>query len=108
MTATNVEAKPERLVGEPRFVQRPRMGVDADDRERRCGRGRHRGAGHARAATQIDHRPGRRNDAELANDVLDEEEVDWAVIECKRRALAGAVERLMIGQRSLTPFDVRG
>ena len=40
--------------------------------------------------------------------MLDEEEVDWTVIECKRRALTGTVKRLMIDERRFPPLDVGG
>jgi hypothetical protein len=46
--------------------------------------------------------------AEFAHDVLDEQEVDGTVIHRKRRALAGAVECPVIGERGFAAFDVRG
>ena len=68
--------------------------------------GRDRRAGDAGAAAQIDDRAAARSDAELLDDVLDEQEVERTVIEGECGALAGAVERLVIGERRLAPLDI--
>jgi hypothetical protein len=75
------------------------------DRWRRCRNCRTR---DARAAAKIDHSAANGRDAQLAHDVLDEQEVDGTVIHRKRRALAGAVKCPVIGERGFAAFDVRG
>ena len=84
------------------------MRVDPQHAERRSGRGGNRRAGDAGAATQIDDQAAGRNHADVLQDVLDEQEVDGTVRHRKRRALAGAVECPVIGERGLAALDVRG
>ena len=83
------------------------MHVDAEDPQRRVsarGDGR---AADAGAAAKVDNGAWGEGDAECRYDVIDEQEVQRPVIEGKRRALAGPVERLVGSQRGVTPFDVR-
>ena len=84
------------------------MRVDAKNMESspRWSRRRNRRAGDAGSTSEIHDRPALRRRIQLADDVLHEQKVDGSVIQCKRGALAGAVERLAIGQRGLTPLDV--
>jgi hypothetical protein len=81
--------------------------VDAHHLERRRYRCRHRRAGDAGAAAEVDHVAAIGRGTQLADDVLHQQEMDGTVIHGKRRALAGAVERLVTGQRGVAAFDIR-
>ena len=87
MRAAHIEAKPERLVGEFRFLERPGMRVEAQHAERWRGPGRDRCAGDAGAAAEVDDGAGRKRGADLLDDVIDEQEVQRPVIEGEGGAL---------------------
>ena len=105
--ATDVGVKAERLVGEARFLERPRMRIEAEHAQRRRGRRRNRRTGDAGAAAQIDDGARGEREADFLDDVLHEQEMERTVVERKGGALAGAIERLVVRERGFAPLDVR-
>ena len=73
------------------------MRVDPEHGRRgRCGGG-HGSAADTGTAAKINDGAAARRDAELRNNVPQEQKVDRPVIQRKGRALAGAIKRLVIG-----------
>ena len=86
------------------------MRVDAEHTRERSAwrRRRDRRAGHAGAAAEVD------DHAAIGRDARARATMCWTsrkwigtVIQRERRALAGAVERLVIGERGFAPLDIR-
>jgi hypothetical protein len=103
---SDVVAEAEGLVGRARFIEGPRMCINAEDTEIRRLVGtectevrRDCSAGDAGAASEIHDRARSERRIDGRDDVADEEEVQRAVVERERGALAGPVEGLVIGQR---------